>query len=71
MFQDSAIYLCTFCGERLTGKGKYCKVTCSTKAGRDEVDRQNAEVRADFDLRLGRVTIASNAEEAIKLLKKK
>ena len=41
---DYAIHVCAHCGEYT--KGKYCS-TCTTKKGRDEIDKQNEEIRKE------------------------
>lgn len=53
-FKDTAIYYCTYCGERLTGKAKYCKggtdgdgnkiASCSTQKGRKQVFDLNVAI---------------------------
>ena len=52
-FKDTAIYYCEYCGERLTGKAKYCKgnkkvepklLGCSTQKGRKQVFDLNVAI---------------------------
>lgn len=44
VFIDNTIFLCVHCGERY--KGRYC-IRCKTKAGRDEIDKQNEEIKKE------------------------
>lgn len=53
-FKDPNIYQCSYCGERLTGKAKYCKggktedgtklLGCSTQKGRKQVFDLNVAI---------------------------
>jgi len=53
-FKDTSIYYCSYCGELLTGKAKYCKggktedgtklLGCSTQKGRKQIFDLNVEI---------------------------
>jgi predicted amidophosphoribosyltransferase len=43
MFTSNALQLCSYCGERMTGKAKYCK-TCTTAEGRKKIFDANVAI---------------------------